>query len=392
VVARDGRITPLPRTGSESRTSAPVLRGRDVRIDATSSSSCSTLAQPPGPPPTCTLTTVVAATGYIGPAVAPLTPRASPAGPPANGGPGAGNDRVELPAGRTSILPGHPTPHPGCARDQPAQSRSFLRPPTPGRARETDPGRRTEVRREPGDCARPIGRARAPGAATHAAFCRPHRRRRRAPHCGNGPAPTPASVLTLPRAPGPRAQPTYTNPSSPAPPPHPERPSASADVYYLVPAPSRTSRASPLPQPDLVPLASARSRPHARRAAAAARGGHELAGIYARHYPPPRRGLLRGDDPTCRARELLRQGPPAPSPWSDPIFVREAEFKMDPSHFFNDDDGNVYLHRHGGGRDGRHLPCRDPTSRRAFSARRPGCLKGTPGASGPRGRTTYKVD
>jgi len=37
--------------------------------------------------------------------------------------------------------------------------------------------------------------------------------------------------------------------------------------------------------------------------------------------------------------------------WSDPIFVQEEGFTMDPSLFF-DDDGKVYYTRHGGGRHG----------------------------------------
>lgn len=37
--------------------------------------------------------------------------------------------------------------------------------------------------------------------------------------------------------------------------------------------------------------------------------------------------------------------------WSDPIFVQESGFSMDPSLFF-DDDGKVYYTRHGGGRHG----------------------------------------
>jgi alpha-N-arabinofuranosidase len=37
--------------------------------------------------------------------------------------------------------------------------------------------------------------------------------------------------------------------------------------------------------------------------------------------------------------------------WSDPIFVGEKGFSMDPSLFF-DDDGKVYYTRHGGGRNG----------------------------------------
>lgn len=37
--------------------------------------------------------------------------------------------------------------------------------------------------------------------------------------------------------------------------------------------------------------------------------------------------------------------------WSEPIFVQETDFTMDPSLFF-DDDGKVYYTRHGGGRDG----------------------------------------
>jgi len=38
-------------------------------------------------------------------------------------------------------------------------------------------------------------------------------------------------------------------------------------------------------------------------------------------------------------------------PWSDPIWLREPDFTMDPSLFF-DDDGRVYYTRHGGGRNG----------------------------------------
>ncbi|HUL56116.1 MAG TPA: family 43 glycosylhydrolase, partial [Usitatibacter sp.] len=37
--------------------------------------------------------------------------------------------------------------------------------------------------------------------------------------------------------------------------------------------------------------------------------------------------------------------------WSDPIFVGEKGFSMDPSLLF-DDDGKVYYTRHGGGRNG----------------------------------------
>ena len=38
-------------------------------------------------------------------------------------------------------------------------------------------------------------------------------------------------------------------------------------------------------------------------------------------------------------------------PWSEPVWLRESTFGMDPSLFF-DDDGRVYYTRHGGGRNG----------------------------------------
>lgn len=38
-------------------------------------------------------------------------------------------------------------------------------------------------------------------------------------------------------------------------------------------------------------------------------------------------------------------------PWSEPVWLRESEWGMDPSLFF-DDDGKVYYTRHGGGRNG----------------------------------------
>lgn len=52
---------------------------------------------------------------------------------------------------------------------------------------------------------------------------------------------------------------------------------------------------------------------------------------------------------TGRSFYVTAQNPAGP--WSEPVFVGEDEFSMDPSLFF-DDDGKVYYTRHGGGRHG----------------------------------------
>ena len=80
----------------------------------------------------------------------------------------------------------------------------------------------------------------------------------------------------------------------------------------------------------------------------------------------------------------------AGGPWSDPIWVREDVFTMDPSLLF-DDDGRVYYTRHGDGRHGAIYQAEiDIATGRLFDAPRK-IWDGT-GGIWPEGPHLYKVD
>jgi alpha-N-arabinofuranosidase len=74
--------------------------------------------------------------------------------------------------------------------------------------------------------------------------------------------------------------------------------------------------------------------------------------------------------------------------WSEPVRVKQKEWSMDPSLFF-DDDGKVYYTRHGGGRNGGGLSSgdrhRDGQARRGAAPH----LVGT-GGIWPEGRTSTR--
>lgn len=80
----------------------------------------------------------------------------------------------------------------------------------------------------------------------------------------------------------------------------------------------------------------------------------------------------------------------AAGPWSEPIFIRENLFTMDPSLFF-DDDGKVYYTRHGEQRDGAIFQAQiDIETGRLLEAPRE-IWRGT-GGIWPEGPHLYKVD
>lgn len=75
--------------------------------------------------------------------------------------------------------------------------------------------------------------------------------------------------------------------------------------------------------------------------------------------------------------------------WSEPTYVQEEGFSMDPSLFF-DDDGKVYYTRHGGGRDGAVFQAEiDVASGRL--AQTPRRIWGGTGGIWPEGPHLYKV-
>ena len=77
-------------------------------------------------------------------------------------------------------------------------------------------------------------------------------------------------------------------------------------------------------------------------------------------------------------------------PWSDPIWIEEPVFTMDPSLFF-DDDGKVYYTRHGEGRNGAVFQAEiDITTGKLREAARP-IWEGT-GDIWPEGPHLYKID
>lgn len=77
-------------------------------------------------------------------------------------------------------------------------------------------------------------------------------------------------------------------------------------------------------------------------------------------------------------------------PWSDPVFVKEEGFTMDPSLFF-DDDGKVYYTRHGGQRHGAIYQAEIDVTTGALDGVPRLIWKGT-GDIWPEGPHLYKVD
>jgi len=258
--------------------------------------------------------------------------------------------------------------------------------PTRRRARVTDPGRPNRRRG--------VSRGTALGAIAGLALgaCNPRGSAASSPPppsaIAAGPAPTPASVLTPAAAPDARP-PTYTNPVIPGTTPDPSAVRV-GDDYYLV-----TSSFEYFPG---VPLYHSRDLVHWRQlghvltrdAQLPLRGVPSSQGIYA--------PTIRHHDGTYYVVTTNMQGggsfyvkATAPTgPWSDPIFVREAEFTMDPSLFF-DDDGKVYYTRHGGGRDGGIYQAEIDLATGLLRAPARLVWKGT-GDIWPEGPHLYKVD
>jgi xylan 1,4-beta-xylosidase len=77
-------------------------------------------------------------------------------------------------------------------------------------------------------------------------------------------------------------------------------------------------------------------------------------------------------------------------PWSDPIWVKESVFTMDPSLFF-DDDGKVYYTRHGGQRNGAIYQAEIDIATGKLQAQPTKIWDGT-GGIWPEGPHLYKVD
>ena len=200
--------------------------------------------------------------------------------------------------------------------------------------------------------------------------------------------PAPASVPSPARAPDARP-PTYANPVIPGTTPDPSAVRV-GDDYYLV-----TSSFEYFPG---VPLYHSRDLVHWR----------QLGHVLSRDAQLPLRGIpssqgiyaptIRHHDGTYYVVTTNMQGggsfyvkATAPTgPWSDPIFVREGEFTMDPSLFF-DDDGKVYYTRHGGGREGGIYQAEIDVATGVLRAPARLVWKGT-GDIWPEGPHLYKVD
>ena len=75
--------------------------------------------------------------------------------------------------------------------------------------------------------------------------------------------------------------------------------------------------------------------------------------------------------------------------WSEPVWIRQKEWSMDPSLFF-DDDGRVYYTRHGGGRNGGVYQARDRPRHRPARGGTRGSSGPAPAASGPRARISTR--
>jgi len=77
-------------------------------------------------------------------------------------------------------------------------------------------------------------------------------------------------------------------------------------------------------------------------------------------------------------------------PWSEPIWIREAEFTMDPSLSFGRDGRVLYLRHSGGERGGAYQAELDPATGRLLGA--PRLLWGGTGGVWPEGPHLYEVD
>lgn len=215
----------------------------------------------------------------------------------------------------------------------------------------------------------------------------------RAPALASAPSsatatPAPAPIPASPTA-GAAPPPTYANPVIPGTAPDPSG-CRVGDDYYVV-----TSSFEYFPG---IPLFHSRDLVHWR----------QLGHVLTRDAQLPLRGIpssqgiyaptIRHHDGTYYVVTTNMQGggsffvtATAPTgPWSDPVFVREAEFTMDPSLFF-DDDGKVYYTRHGGARDGGIYQAEIDVTTGVLRAPARRIWKGT-GGIWPEGPHLYRVD